>query len=300
MTAATDEQKQAAQQAFSAALEHSNAGRHEQALKGFRDSHEIVASPNSRLMIARELAALSRFGEAYREAVVAAALAEEAAKADPKYADAHKAAQGDLAELKAKVGFVRLDLAGLEGSEIVIAGRTISATEKSGAIAVDPGVVEILARGPKGPRTKTVSVAAGAEESVSFAEELPPPPAPEPETSMHPFDMGAGQRITAGVVGGVGVVGMALFGVFGGLHLSTFGDLEDQCPNGRCPASLQGDAETGRDYQTGANVSLVIGVVGLAGGAALLIPTLVASDESAGAEVALRVGPGSVSFGGTF
>lgn len=300
---ATDEQKEAAQRAFTDALAKAKAGQHEEALAGFRASHEIVASPNSRLMVARELAALSRFGEAYREAVVAARLAEEAAAADPKYTDAVKGAQEDLAEFKAKVGFVKLDLRGIGDSEVVIAGRTITREEKAELIAVDPGEVVVVSRSPRGQITRKVNVAAGAEASVSFVDEpVAPPVKPEekPEKSMHPFDMDDGQRITATVVGGVGVVGMVLFGVFGGLHLTKYNDLEDQCPDGACPASLQEEADTGRTFQTAANVSLVVGAVGLVAGAALLIPTYVIDKGPSGAALELRVGPGTAYLEGSF
>lgn len=302
VTAASDAQKAAAQKAFTDALNKSKLGKHEEALAGFRASHEIVASPNSRLMIARELAALSRFGEAYREAVVAARLAESAAAADPKYAAAVEGAQDDLAEFRAKVGFVKLDLRGIADSEVVIAGRTVTREEKAEPIAVDPGEVVVVARSPRGQVTRTVTVAAGTEQPVTFVDE--PKQVDEPvdktEKSLHPFDMDDGQRITATAVGGVGVLGMVLFGVFGGLHLSKYSDLEDQCPGGRCPASLQEDADAGRSLQTAANVSLVIGAVGLVGGAALLIPTYVIDKGPNSTALELRVGPGSAYLEGQF
>jgi hypothetical protein len=303
IASATDEQKAAAQEAFTDALAKAKAGKHEEALAGFRASHEIVASPNSRLMIARELAALSRFGEAYREAVVAARLAEEAAAADPKYADAVKGAQDDLAEFRAKVGFVKLDLRGIADSEVVIAGRTITREEKPEPIAVDPGEVVVVSRSPRGQVTRKVNVAAGAEATVSFVDEpVAPPVKPEQkeEKSLHPFDMDDGQRITGTVVGGVGVAGMVLFGVFGGLHLAKYNDLEDQCPGGACPASLEEEADTGRTFQTAANVSLVIGAVGLVAGAALLIPTYVIEKGPSGTALELRVGAGSAYLEGSF
>jgi hypothetical protein len=303
VTSASDAQKSAAQKAFTDALNKSKLGKHEEALAGFRASHEIVASPNSRLMIARELAALSRFGEAYREAVVAARLAEAAAAVDPKYADAVKGAQEDLAEFRAKVGFVKLDLRGIADSEVVIAGRTITREEKAEPIAVDPGEVVVVARSPRGQETRTVTVAAGTEQAVTFVDQATSSsekPVQKSEKSLHPFDMDDGQRITGTVVGGVGVVGMVLFGVFGGLHLSKYNDLQDQCPNGRCPASLQEDADSGRGLQTAANVSLVIGAVGLVGGAGLLIPTYVIERGPGSSALELRVGPGSAYLEGSF
>jgi hypothetical protein len=305
VTSATDEQKAAAQKAFTDALEKAKLGKHEEALAGFRASHEIVASPNSRLMIARELAALKRFGEAYREAVVAERLATEAAAIDPKYADAQKGATEDLAEFRAQVGFVKLDQRGIEDSEVVIGGRTLTKEEKAVPIAVDPGEVEVVVRSPRGQESRKVSVAAGAEASVTFVNEAAPPPEKPKdagvEKSMHPFDMGDGQRITGTALGGVGVVGMVLFGVFGGLHLSKFNDIEEQCGTGTCPANLEEEADTGRTYQTAANVSLVIGLVGLVAGAGLLIPTYVIDkggpDSTA---LNLQVGPGGFVLEGSF
>ncbi len=305
VTSATDEQKAAAQKAFTDALEKAQAGKHEEALAGFRASHEIVASPNSRLMIARELAALKRFGEAYREAVVAERLATEAAAIDPKYADAQKGAAEDLTEFRAQVGFVKLDQRGIEDSEVVIAGRTLTKEEKAVPIAVDPGEVEVVVRSPRGQETRKVNVAAGGEATVSFVNETAPPPDKpkdaDVEKSIHPFDMGEGQRITATALGGVGVVGMVLFGVFGGLHLSKFNDIEEQCGTGPCPAGLEEEADTGRTYQTAANVSLVIGVVGLVAGAGLLIPTYVIDkggpDSTA---LNLQVTPGGFALQGSF
>ncbi len=299
VTAATDEQKEAAQKAFSDAIEHAKAGKHEEALAGFRASHDIVASPNSRLMIARELAELKRFGEAYREALIAERLAREAAAVDPKYNDAVTGAAEDLADFRAKVGFVRIDTTGISDSEIVVGGRTVTREELAEPVAVDPGEVEIVARSPRGQESRKVSVVAGAEEKVTFvAEKQPEPEKPKVEPkSMHPFDLGDGELITAGVLGGVGVIGMALFGTLGGLHLAKFSDLEDQCSQNRCDPALEEEADSGRSLQTGANVSLVIGLVGLTAGAAFLIPALVIDERS---NTSVRVGAGFASLEATF
>jgi hypothetical protein len=258
-------------------------------------------------MATRELIELKRFAEAYREAVATERIARAAVAVDPKYNDALIGATDDLKELSKKVGFLRIEAAGRPEGEVVVAGRAVPVAELSEPIAVDPGEIEVVVRGPGGQQSRKATVAAGAEATVSFAPEPikdePTPPKQEEPGGMHPFDGGDGQRLTAIAFGGVGVVGMVLFGVFGGLSQSKFDSLEEQCPNGRCPASLQEDADNGRTYQTVANVSVTIGAIGLAAGAAFLIPTFFMGGEAGGeakAAVQLQVAPGHVGLWGTF
>jgi hypothetical protein len=299
---ATDEQKAAAQELFLRAQDKSKAGDHDGALVDLRGSFDVVASPNTRLLIARELVVLGRLAEAYREAVAAEALAKEAAAVDSKYEDTAKAAADEKASLATKVGFVRVDMAGKSG-ELVVGGKPVAAAEKDGLIPVDPGTVEVVIRSAQGTDdAKTVQVTAGAETAVSFRIEVKTPVAPpETKSGAHPFDMGEGQRITGIVLAGVGVVGFAMFAGFGAANQSIFSDLEEQCAGGSCPASLEEDADQGRKFQTAANVTVTIGAIGLAAGAALLIPTFIVGDDSSNASrVNLRAGLGHLAVEGSF
>lgn len=61
---------------------------------------------------------------------------------------------------------------------------------------------------------------------------------------------------------GVGLVGLASFGVFGTLARSRFDSLETHCNPLPCPASETGHSNSGHDYQRIANVSLAIGITG--------------------------------------
>ncbi|NUP09017.1 MAG: hypothetical protein HOW73_23450 [Polyangiaceae bacterium] len=305
VTQATDDQKAQATALFQRAQDKEKAGDHEGALADLRGSFDVVASPNTRLLIMRSLVSMGRFAEAYREAAATERLAQEAAQADPKYEETYKSVQAERAELNKKVGFVKVDVAG-RGGELVVGGRAVAADEKDSPIPANPGQVEVLLRDSRGVvDTKVVDVKAGAESSVSFAPPVPQKPvettpAPSTSGSMSPFDMGTGQRITGIVFAGVGVVGMGLFAGFGAASQSTFSDLEDQCPNGRCPASLQEDADQGRSFQTAANVSVAIGAIGLAAGAALIIPTFFAGDDKKTAWTNLQVGAGYLGYKGEF
>lgn len=306
VSAATADQKAAAQALFVKATEKIQAGDHEGALAHLRGSFDVVASPNTRLLISRELVALGRHAEAYREAAATEALAQEAARSDPRYEETFRSVQAERAEIAKKVGFVKVDMAGQTG-ELVVGGRAVSAAERGGVIPVSPGAVEVVIRDARGVvDSRSVTVEAGAEASVSFAPVTTKPGATTTTTTAtdtstsHPFDGSSGQRITGIIVGGIGVVGFGLFAGFGAANQSIFSDLEDQCAGRQCPAALQDDADEGRTFQTAANISLVFGVVGLAGGAALLIPTFLSDEPESSASVRIQVGAGYLGLKGGF
>ena len=130
---ASKDQLKAAQRTFEAADGLFDAKRYEQAITAYRASHEIVASPNSRLMIARSMQALGRLDEAYAELLGAVADAKAAADADQKYAPTLKAAEAELSALEAKIGRVQLTLGvSLAQAKISVGPRTLSAAELAG------------------------------------------------------------------------------------------------------------------------------------------------------------------------
>lgn len=299
ISAATPEQKAAAQTLFKRAADKSKDGDHKGALQDLQASYDIVASANTRLVISRELVALGRKADAYREALAAVEVAREAALQDKKYAAAEASARTEAAELKKTVGFLKVDLAGRTG-ELLVGGRTVPLREASEPIVVDPGEVKVTLRGLAGIEERSATVEAGAEGAVTFAANAPPPPPPrkkKEKPALHPFDMGDGQRITALTLGSVGVVGMLFFAGFGSANVSIFDDLEARCPSDRCPASAQSDADRGQAFKTVANVSVAFGAIGLAAGAAFLVPTFFQPDETT---AWLELGPGFVGMGARF
>ena len=110
---------------------------------------------------------------------------------------------------------------------------------------------------------------------------------------------------------------MLKFAIFGGMASSTYSDLSDSCPGKVCTADRESDADSGRTYQTVANVTLVIGLVGLAAGAGLIVWDLVDDEGTAEGDDAtdgdatdaeslaavrpqLVVGPGAIGLRGSF
>src|SRR5262245_2115814 len=100
---ATADQSSEASDKYRAGVEALDAGKLDQALGLFRASYDVVASPNSRLMIGRVLARLGKTVEAYREIEGAVVEADRAAQRSEKYRKTASAARAELEELKGKV-----------------------------------------------------------------------------------------------------------------------------------------------------------------------------------------------------
>jgi hypothetical protein len=308
---ASKEQNLAAQKAFEAADVLYDAKHFAEALTAFRASHDVVKSPNTRLMIARSLRELGRLGEAYTEAKATLAEAEAVSERHPRYAETARAAREDLKGLEARVGFLEIDLAKVgdaEGLSAKIGERSFDAAALGDPVAVTPGKTPIVVTAGEKTFRREVSVAAGSTQTVSVdfaprqsrdsgeaAEPTPPEPAPLPP-AVH-LGPDSSMRTWAYVAGGAGVAGLLTFGVFGLLNNSSYSSLEDDCPSGRCPPGRNDDIDAGRRYQLIANIGLGVGIVGVAAGTTLF---LLGSKQSERPQTALRIAPGAVSVESRF
>jgi len=114
--------------------------------------------------------------------------------------------------------------------------------------------------------TRTIEIV--LEPAPAAAEPTATPTGPAPsvdkgtpaKTNLLPF-----------IVGGAGVASLVASGIFYGLRSGTTSDLDDACgPNrDRCPANMQDTFDKGKTYNTLTNVTLGLGVVGVAAGAVL-------------------------------
>jgi hypothetical protein len=302
--AATPEQSTEASDKYRAGTAAFEAGRYDEALGHFEKSYDVVASPNSHLMIARTLSKMNKNAEAFAAIESTIAEADLAASKSDKYKKTAQMARAERDEMTKKVGFVVVSLP----STVTVGSETIKSPDL-GRVVVSPGKNEVVLRLPTGEETRrTVEVAAGDVKRVDLALPAPsaaaPAPAPAecpPARTVH-TSSGIDQRTLAYVAGGVGVAGFATFAVFGILNNGKYQDLEAQCPGGICPPGASSDAETGRTYQTLANVGLGVGIVGLATGTILFLtaPSRKTETVSLKPTTRLAVGPASVSFQGKF
>jgi hypothetical protein len=312
---ATPQQAEKAQTVFRSGDALFDVQRYEEALERYRASFEIVASPNSRLMIARCLNELGRLDEAHAEYVEVLTLARKAAEKNPVYQPTAQAAQDELTALRSRVAWLSIELGDVPpDAQLTVGGKPVRISAANEPLPVVPGKVQIVATTSDGRQARAeVHVAAGRESSVKLKlgetvtvdsppaeQQTPAEPAqtstpPASATVMEPPPKRSPLKPLAYVAGGLGVAGLVGFGVLGALNNSKFSSLESKCPNDHCPPNLADDIDQGRTLQTFANVSLVVGIAGLGTSVTLF---LLGRDRPR--PTAVVVSPSSVELRGQF
>jgi hypothetical protein len=217
---------------------------------------------------------------------------------------------GEVSQAIPSIVFSVKDGAGndLAAVKLTIDGVTRGDRLAGGAITLDPGEHEFRfeAAGlepvvkrfvlPEGEQNRRQDIVLGTTPSAG-----PAPPAVAAEADRGAAPPGSTQRAVGLILGGVGVAGLALGGVFGALAISAHGSYEKSCgsnigaPPGQCNAtgvSGESDAATKGTIST---IGFIAGGVLAAGGAVLF---LTAPRREANAQIG--VGAGSVYLRGRF
>ena len=297
-------QREQAQSRFRRGKHAFDNANFEMALEEFRASFEIVASPNTRLMVARCLREQKKFVAAYAELGRTAIEAQELERSDSRYGRAAKAAEAERKALESELGFVHLTvLHATDRTSLRVNREEIKKEAWTEPVPVLPGEVVLSLETPGyRPAEQTVSMQVGAHVEVTLdatanpdreADTVALSSSAQLEDSPQERDL----RPYAYVAGGVGLAGLATFGVAGWMARSDFNELDDACGGRPCPPSKQDQVDAGRTKQTVANVGLVVGVLGLATGTTLF---LLSSPEpkSAKKQVGVVVSPGWVGVRG--
>jgi hypothetical protein len=310
LDSATPEQKRAAQKMFEAGDELYEAGRFAEAVEAFRGSYGIVASPNSRLMLARALQELGKLAEAFAEYN---GVAGEQTATDGKYAEARQAAEAERDALRPKLAWVTIRVPDDVGTprRVSVGERALAVEMLGSPAAATPGPVRVeVELGDGTILSRDLKLVAGQQQTVDFAEPdhaeapvlvpsaaetaLPPPSVPAPRREK----TGTGLRTASYVAAGVGAVGLAGFGVFALMNRSTYHDLEAGCPSGDCPPDRQSDIDAGQRYQLFANIGLGVAAAGLT--TAVVLFVLSRPGEKPAPSVALYAAPGGLLVRGRF
>lgn len=303
---ATPAQREQATARFAKGKEHQTAGRFEAAITELNASLDIVASPNTRLMIGRCHRELGHLVAAYNELGRAATDARELAKEDAKYEKTAEAALAERNEIAAKLGLLEVSVANAEPTTTLrVGGEEVPRAAWSEPVATMPGDTEVVVETPgKPPVKKTVTAQAGQRVAVAVDGNPPVAPVTEPPKTEVSTSKPASLRPLAYVAGGVAVVGLGTFVVAGLMSRSTYSDLEGACPGGTCPRDRAEDISRGKTEQTLANVGLVVGLVGAAAGVTLFVlsrPKNDAAPATAQVPAARFVArPSSFALEGTF
>src|SRR5262245_34691277 len=229
-------ERASAQVKFRQASAAFRASRWDEAIAGFRESYEIVKSPNTYVMLGRAQRKAGQLVEAFETLQQAADDARALAQRMPKYEQATKTAQLELSELQAELALVRVEVAPSDQLSLSVAGRTIP-QERWKSIPVRPGSVEIVVKAPDGREARRVIDAVASREhpvtlelpapaesasaepaaTAGTAPATPPPealPSPPPdENTPAPDTRGADHRLRpyAYVAAGVGAIGLLTF-----------------------------------------------------------------------------------------
>jgi hypothetical protein len=297
--AATPVQREQAQARFARGKELLAKKDYDAALAEFRASHEIVASPNTRLEIARCLRAMGKLVAAYAELGRTAVEAKELVVQDNRYQRALDTATAERAEIQPQLGFVTLTIQNAtDDTTVNVGGEQIRRAAWNEPAPVAAGLTEVVVSRPGHPAvTRALSVGPGEKSALTIdalagdATAAPPPPPEAP-----PGSSGSPLRTWAYVAGGVGVAGLVTFAITGAMAHSTYNDLNSACHGGPCPPDKDGEISSGKTQQTVANVTLAVGIAGVAAGATLFVLSL---PKGAPASSAAVVGaPGAVGLRG--
>lgn len=282
-------------------------GDYQAALADLEPSFEALPSPNTQLLIAHAKRGLGRTTEAIRdyERCIAAADAKVTA-GESRYQQTSQEARKWLDTLAAELANVSVRVTHAPDLAVVrINGEAAQSTREQGWLSVTgywiyPGKVTVRVEAAGRSKEATVDLSRGAKQTVTLdfepVQEAPPAPTSAAPPSPTTPPSSGGPPVSVWIAGGVGIAGLAMFGVFGSMAKGKYDDLQTCSPN--CPESERSVADSGKSYQTIANVGLVVGVLGLAtaGGILVFAPKKQPPSQSVG----LAVGPGNVSVLGKF
>jgi hypothetical protein len=307
---ATPVQREQAQSRFLKGRQLYDAGDYAGAVTEFRASHDIVASPNARLYLARALREKKDLVAAYVEFDRTRVESKELARDDTRYEKAGVVAQTERDALAKKLGFVTLQINNAtDETTLKIAGDPIQRAGWSEPAPVMPGTTAIVVETPgRKPVEDSVTLDAGQKTSkvidAASGGPIAPAPAPVAQPAPEPASDKTKLRPYAYVAGGIGALGLITFAVAGSMSNSTYSDLESTCGGARSCANAQAhdDISRGKTQQTIANIGLVVGVIGVAAGVTLFVISRgdSKSNARASAHAEFVVGPSSGVIRGTF
>jgi hypothetical protein len=218
---------------------------------------------------------------------------------------AQERAQRVLAEARPKIARLKVTVSAPADANVWVSidGALISAANLNENRPIDPGdhAIKVGASGFV-EAVATVHVADGGAESVALALVREPSGTKEAlgvqrAAAAPPERPPARSHMASYVLGGVGVLGLAIGAGFGLAAVSDKSNLEGACKDKVCPPSAQGTLDSGTRFGDVSTVSFVVGGLALAAGAVLYFV-----DFGGGPSRAARayLGPGSAGVAATF
>ena len=305
-----------------------DSGDYKAAMEHLEQAFRLYPAPTLGLYSARALAKMGRLTAASSRYLVVSKMALPANASD-QFKQAQTDAQTERAALVERIPRLRVEVAGASSAIVIyVDGAAVAAKELAAGVSLNPGAHDL--RGQDGGKTVTLQVALQEGETKTVTLDLttattapavaptpatPPPAAPTPATSRAPTPAplqtdGAAPQADKGRGSGARTAGWVLIAVGGvGLGVGTGGaifaaikksDLDKNCKPDldHCPETSRSVVDEYNTARTASTVGFIVGGVGVAAGAVLLLTS--PKPKSQNAQVTPWVGLGSAGMRGTF
>jgi hypothetical protein len=288
-----------------------DARNYQQALDLVTQAEELYHAP-THLMIAAEahegMGALVEAAELY-ERIVAEPLP---AGSPPAFKSAQNDATTRVRALIARIPSVLVRVSPASASAVVTLDGQPFDSGGDAAKRVNPGKHTIRASAASfRDYEKTVELKRGGVVTIEIklerteASSQPVPPAGKPvdppSTGIAP-DRASGSKVPAFVALGFGAVGLGVGAVTGKMSLDRVSELDEACPDKRCPSGRQADIDDAKMLGTVSTIGFGVGVVGIGTGVVLLVLSGSTAEKrtATGAAVGPWIGASSVGLRGSF
>lgn len=239
----------------------------------------------------------------------------------PAFVKAVEDARKEVDEVSARIAQVVVTVSGADNPTVTLDDQPFPNAALGVKRPVDPGdhVVKATAQGYKPGEAHFNVVEAGDASAIIELEKDPnavvagpTPGGPQQGNGPGPIEPppegssgGSTQKTLGWAALGVGAAGVVVGGIFGVLAIGAHGDLADACQNGTCPANKDSDISSYHTKGLVSTIGFIVGGVGLAGGAVLLLTAPKGHAEArvgqgTGTFVSPYLGPGSAGVVGKF
>jgi hypothetical protein len=279
-------------------------GRFDDAARAFRKAYELKPSWKLLYNMAQSEAAARRYGlalDAFEKYLVGGG--------DEIQGDRREEVLAEIQRLRVLVGVVEVQAP--DGTELFIDGYSHGRVPFSGPVRVAAGEHQAQLRlgdevllekklGIAGGMTTTLAAESKAAGSAAAAGGKQASPAEEPGPVTEEPGTEGGKRVWTWVALGVGAAALIGGGVTGGLAMGREKDLLADCPDNRCPSSLEGEADTIKTMNLTADILYGVGAAAVIAGIVLFFVEPKGKAE-ADVTVAPAVGDGfGLSLAGRF
>ena len=262
-------------------------GKYEEALDKFERADELLPAPTLGIRAARCLVKLGRYVEAAERYLEVTRHTLEYG-APSSHRTAVRDAKSEREELLPKIAQLEIRVAGPRGDGIQVSvdGEELPAALVDVSSPFDPGDHKVVARRGEVEVVERVTLDEGERATVTLTlPELGESAAEDP----HALSLWQNVALTSG---GVGVGALTLAGMNGIAALALRSQLKARCPDSNCPPSAHARVDRYDAARAITTVSLIVGAVGVAAGAALWFSA--DAIEGGESEIEVGVGPGAI------